>query len=57
VLRKKTSCREAGGVGESAGLRSRVALLDKPAAFSDPEKRQIGRIAEYSRRCGQPLPL
>jgi hypothetical protein len=44
VLRKKTSCREAGDAGESAGLRSRVALLDKPTAFSDPEKRQIGRI-------------
>jgi hypothetical protein len=44
VLRKKTSCREAGDAGESAGLRSRVALLDEPAAFLDPEKRQIGRI-------------
>jgi hypothetical protein len=44
LLRKKTSCREAGNAGESVGLKSRVALLDKPTAFSDPEKRQIGRI-------------
>jgi hypothetical protein len=42
VLRKKTSCREAGDAGESAGLRSRVALLDKPTAFSDPENGKSG---------------